>query len=192
MKKLFLALIILLSLFAFTGCPTNEDLAIDYIYTVNIKINVENNSKNQAELILAPILLNESNTRAEFFEEYDGKNYSVRKEIKIVKANDSTEIVLESSCDVPVKESFLLNINGENGKNFLGYNKEVPLYNKGQKQDLSNIIQDNLGTVIFKHDDFPKWTDADGEKQLDNYTVYAEYNLLITDDVCTLNLSYLK
>lgn len=192
MKKLFLALIILLSLFAFTGCPTNEDLAIDYIYTVNIKINVENNSKNQAELILAPILLNESNTRAEFFEEYDGENYSVRKEIKIVKANDSTEIVLESSCDVPVKESFLLNIDGENGKNFLGYNKEVPLYNKGQKQDLSNIIQDNLGTVIFKHDDFPKWTDADGEKQLDNYTVYAEYNLLITDDSCTLNLSYLK
>ena len=58
----------------------------------------------------------------------------------------------------------------------MGYNKEVPLYNKGQKQDLSNIIQDNLGTVIFKHDDFPKWTDADGEKQLDNYTVYAEYN----------------
>ena len=185
MKKLFLALIILLSLFAFTGCPTNEDLAIDYIYTVNIKINVENNSKNQAELILAPILLNESNTRADFFEEYDGENYSVRKEIKIVKANDSTEIVLESSCDVPVKESFLLNIDGENGKNFLGYNK-------GQKQDLSNIIQDNLGTVIFKHDDFPKWTDADGEKQLDNYTVYAEYNLLITDDSCTLNLSYLK
>ncbi len=192
MKKIFLALIILFSLFAFTGCPTNEDLAIDYIYTVNIKINVENNSKNQAELILAPILLNESNTRAEFFEEYDGENYSVRKEIKIVKANDSTEIVLESSCDVPVKESFLLNIDGENGKNFLGYNKEVPLYNKGQKQDLSNIIQDNLGTVIFKHDDFPKWTDADGEKQLDNYTVYAEYNLLITDDSCTLNLSYLK
>lgn len=192
MKKLFLALIILLSLFAFTGCPTNEDLAIDYIYTVNIKINVENNSKNQAELILAPILLNESNTRAEFFEEYDGENYSVRKEIKIVKANDSTEIVLESSCDVPVKESFLLNIDGENGKNFLGYDKDISLYNKGQKQDLSNIIQDNLGTVIFKHDDFPKWTDADGEKQLDNYTVYAEYNLLITDDVCTLNLSYLK
>lgn len=192
MKKLFLALIILLSLFAFTGCPTNEDLAIDYIYTVNIKINVENNSKNQAELILAPILLNESNTRAEFFEEYDGENYSVRKEIKIVKANDSTEIVLESSCDVPVKESFLLNIDGENGKNFLGYNKEVPLYNKGQKQDLSNIIQDNLGTVIFKHDDFSKWTDTDGEKQLDNYTVYAEYNLAITDDGCTLNLSYLK
>lgn len=192
MKKLFLALIILLSLFAFTGCPTNEDLAIDYIYTVNIKINVENNSKNQAELILAPILLNESNTRAEFFEEYDGKNYSVRKEIKIVKANDSTEIVLESSCDVPVKESFLLNIDGENGKNFLGYNKEVPLYNKGQKQDLSNIIQDNLGTVIFKHDDFSKWTDTDGEKQLDNYTVYAEYNLAITDDGCALNLSYLK
>lgn len=192
MKKLFLALIILLSLFAFTGCPTNEDLAIDYIYTVNIKINVENNSKNQAELILAPILLNESNTRAEFFEEYDGVNYSVRKEIKIVKANDSTEIVLESSCDVPVKESFLLNIDGENGKNFLGYNKEVPLYNKGQKQDLSNIIQDNLGTVIFKHDDFSKWTDTDGEKQLDNYTVYAEYNLAITDDGCALNLSYLK
>lgn len=192
MKKLFLALIILLSLFAFTGCPTNEDLAIDYIYTVNIKINVENNSKNQAELILAPILLNESNTRAEFFEEYDGENYSVRKEIKIVKANDSTEIVLESSCDVPVKESFLLNIDGENGKNFLGYDKDISLYNKGQKQDLSNIIQDNLGTVIFKHDDFPKWTDADGEKQLDNYTVYAEYNLLITDDSCTLNLSYLK
>lgn len=192
MKKLFLALIILLSLFAFTGCPTNEDLAIDYIYTVNIKINVENNSKNQAELILAPILLNESNTRAEFFEEYDGENYSVRKEIKIVKANDSTEIVLESSCDVPVKESFLLNIDGENGKNFLGYNKEVPLYNKGQKQDLSNIIQDNLGTVIFKHDDFSKWTDTDGEKQLDNYTVYAEYNLVITDDGCTSNLSYLK
>lgn len=192
MKKIFLALIILFSLFAFTGCPTNEDLAIDYIYTVNIKINVENNSKNQAELILAPILLNESNTRAEFFEEYDGENYSVRKEIKIVKANDSTEIVLESSCDVPVKESFLLNINGENGKNFLGYNKEVPLYNKGQKQDLSNIIQDNLGTVIFKHDDFSKWTDTDGEKQLDNYTVYAEYNLAITDDGCTLNLSYLK
>lgn len=192
MKKIFLALIILLSLFAFTGCPTNEDLAIDYIYTVNIKINVENNSKNQAELILAPILLNESNTRAEFFEEYVGENYSVRKEIKIVKANDSTEIVLESSCDVPVKESFLLNIDGENGKNFLGYNKEVPLYNKGQKQDLSNIIQDNLGTVIFKHDDFSKWTDTDGEKQLDNYTVYAEYNLLITDDSCTLNLSYLK
>lgn len=192
MKKLFLALIILLSLFAFTGCPTNEDLAIDYIYTVNIKINVENNSKNQAELILAPILLNESNTRAEFFEEYDGENYSVRKEIKIVKANDSTEIVLESSCDVPVKESFLLNIDGENGKNFLGYNKEVPLYNKGQKQDLSNIIQDNLGTVIFKHDDFSKWTDTDGEKQLDNYTVYAEYNLVITDDGCSLNLSYLK
>lgn len=192
MKKLFLALIILLSLFAFTGCPTNEDLAIDYIYTVNIKINVENNSKNQAELILAPILLNESNTRAEFFEEYDGENYSVRKEIKIVKANDSTEIVLESSCDVPVKESFLLNIDGENGKNFLGYDKDISLYNKGQKQDLSNIIQDNLGTVIFKHDDFPKWTDADGEKQLDNYTVYAEYNLLITDDGCTLNLSYLK
>lgn len=192
MKKLFLALIILLSLFAFTGCPTNEDLAIDYIYTVNIKINVENNSKNQAELILAPILLNESNTRAEFFEEYDGENYSVRKEIKIVKANDSTEIVLESSCDVPVKESFLLNIDGENGKNFLGYNKEVPLYNKGQKQDLSNIIQDNLGTVIFKHDDFSKWTDTDGEKQLDNYTVYAEYNLAITDDGCALNLSYLK
>lgn len=192
MKKLFLALIILLSLFAFTGCPTNEDLAIDYIYTVNIKINVENNSKNQAELILAPILLNESNTRAKFFEEYDGENYSVRKEIKIVKANDSTEIVLESSCDVPVKESFLLNIDGENGKNFLGYDKDISLYNKGQKQDLSNIIQDNLGTVIFKHDDFPKWTDADGEKQLDNYTVYAEYNLLITDDSCTLNLSYLK
>lgn len=192
MKKIFLALIILLSLFAFTGCPTNEDLAIDYIYTVNIKINVENNSKNQAELILAPILLNESNTRAEFFEEYDGENYSVRKEIKIVKANDSTEIVLESSCDVPVKESFLLNIDGENGKNFLGYNKEVPLYNKGQKQDLSNIIQDNLGTVIFKHDDFSKWTDTDGEKQLDNYTVYAEYNLAITDDGCALNLSYLK
>lgn len=192
MKKLFLALIILLSLFAFTGCPTNEDLAIDYIYTVNIKINVENNSKNQAELILAPILLDESNTRAEFFEEYDGENYSVRKEIKIVKANDSTEIVLESSCDVPVKESFLLNIDGENGKNFLGYNKEVPLYNKGQKQDLSNIIQDNLGTVIFKHDDFSKWTDTDGEKQLDNYTVYAEYNLAITDDGCALNLSYLK
>lgn len=163
-----------------------------YIIKESIKINVENNSKNQAELILAPILLNESNTRAEFFEEYDGENYSVRKEIKIVKANDSTEIVLESSCDVPVKESFLLNIDGENGKNFLGYNKEVPLYNKGQKQDLSNIIQDNLGTVIFKHDDFPKWTDADGEKQLDNYTVYAEYNLLITDDSCTLNLSYLK
>lgn len=192
MKKIFLALIILFSLFAFTGCPTNEDLAIDYIYTVNIKINVENNSKNQAELILAPILLNESNTRAEFFEEYDGENYSVRKEIKIVKANDSTEIVLESSCDVPVKESFLLNIDGENGKNFLGYDKDISLYNKGQKQDLSNIIQDNLGTVIFKHDDFPKWTDADGEKQLDNYTVYAEYNLLITDDGCTLNLSYLK
>lgn len=192
MKKIFLALIILFSLFAFTGCPTNEDLAIDYIYTVNIKINVENNSKNQAELILAPILLNESNTRAEFFEEYDGENYSVRKEIKIVKANDSTEIVLESSCDVPVKESFLLNIDGENGKNFLGYDKDISLYNKGQKQDLSNIIQDNLGTVIFKHDDFPKWTDADGEKQLDNYTVYAEYNLLITDDSCTLNLSYLK
>lgn len=192
MKKLFLALIILLSLFAFTGCPTNEDLAIDYIYTVNIKINVENNSKNQAELILAPILLNESNTRAEFFEEYDGENYSVRKEIKIVKANDSTEIVLESSCDVPVKESFLLNIDGENGKNFLGYDKDISLYNKGQKQDLSNIIQDNLGTVIFKHDDFPKWTDADGEKQLDNYTVYAEYNLAITDDGCALNLSYLK
>lgn len=192
MKKIFLALIILFSLFAFTGCPTNEDLAIDYIYTVNIKINVENNSKNQAELILAPILLNESNTRAEFFEEYDGENYSVRKEIKIVKANDSTEIVLESSCDVPVKESFLLNIDGENGKNFLGYNKEVPLYNKGQKQDLSNIIQDNLGTVIFKHDDFSKWTDTDGEKQLDNYTVYAEYNLAITDDGCSLNLSYLK
>lgn len=192
MKKLFLALIILLSLFAFTGCPTNEDLAIDYIYTVNIKINVENNSKNQAELILAPILLNESNTRAEFFEEYDGENYSVRKQIKIVKANDSTEIVLESSCDVPVKESFLLNIDGENGKNFLGYNKEVPLYNKDQKQDLSNIIQDNLGTVIFKHDDFSKWTDTDGEKQLDNYTVYAEYNLAITDDGCALNLSYLK
>lgn len=192
MKKLFLALIILLSLFAFTGCPTNEDLAIDYIYTVNIKINVETNSKNQAELILAPILLNESNTRAEFFEEYDGENYSVRKEIKIVKANDSTEIVLESSCDVPVKESFLLNIDGENGKNFLGYNKEVPFYNKGQKQDLSNIIQDNLGTVIFKHDDFSKWTDTDGEKQLDNYTVYAEYNLAITDDGCALNLSYLK
>lgn len=192
MKKLFLALIILLSLFAFTGCPTNEDLAIDYIYTVNIKINVENNSKNQAELILAPILLNESNTRAEFFEEYDGENYSVRKEIKIVKANDSTEIVLESSCDVPVKESFLLNIDGENGKNFLGYDKDISLYNKGQKQDLSNIIQDNLGTVIFKHDDFPKWTDADGEKQLDNYTVYAEYNLVITDDGCSLNLSYLK
>ena len=192
MKKLFLALIILLSLFAFTGCPTNEDLAIDYIYTVNIKINVENNSKNQAELILAPILLNESNTRAEFFEEYDGENYSVRKEIKIVKANDSTEIVLESSCDVPVKESFLLNIDGENGKNFLGYDKDISLYNKGQKQDLSNIIQDNLGTVIFKHDDFPKWTDADGEKQLDNYTVYAEYNLVITDDGCTSNLSYLK
>lgn len=192
MKKIFLALIILFSLFAFTGCPTNEDLAIDYIYTVNIKINVENNSKNQAELILAPILLNESNTRAEFFEEYDGENYSVRKKIKIVKANDSTEIVLESSCDVPVKESFLLNIDGENGKNFLGYDKDISLYNKGQKQDLSNIIQDNLGTVIFKHDDFPKWTDADGEKQLDNYTVYAEYNLLITDDGCTLNLSYLK
>lgn len=192
MKKIFLALIILFSLFAFTGCPTNEDLAIDYIYTVNIKINVENNSKNQAELILAPILLNESNTRAEFFEEYDGENYSVRKEIKIVKANDSTEIVLESSCDVPVKESFRLNIDGENGKNFLGYDKDISLYNKGQKQDLSNIIQDNLGTVIFKHDDFPKWTDADGEKQLDNYTVYAEYNLLITDDGCTLNLSYLK
>ena len=192
MKKIFLALIILFSLFAFTGCPTNEDLAIDYIYTVNIKINVENKSNNQAELILAPILLNESNTRAEFFEEYDGENYSVRKEIKIVKANDSTEIVLESSCDVPVKESFLLNIDGENGKNFLGYNKEVPLYNKGQKQDLSNIIQDNLGTVIFKHDDFSKWTDTDGEKQLDNYTVYAEYNLVITDDGCTLNLSYLK
>ena len=192
MKKIFLALIILFSLFAFTGCPTNEDLAIDYIYTVNIKINVENNSKNQAELILAPILLNESNNRAEFFEEYDGENYSVRKEIKIVKANDSTEIVLESSCDVPVKESFLLNIDGENGKNFLGYDKDISLYNKGQKQDLSNIIQDNLGTVIFKHDDFPKWTDADGEKQLDNYTVYAEYNLLITDDSCTLNLSYLK
>lgn len=192
MKKLFLALIILLSLFAFTGCPTNEDLAIDYIYTVNIKINVENNSKNQAELILAPILLNESNTRAEFFEEYDGENYSVRKEIKIVKANDSTEIVLESSCDVPVKESFLLNIDGENGKNFLGYDKDISLYNKGQKQDLSNIIQDNLGTVIFKHDDFSKWTDTDGEKQLDNYTVYAEYNLAITDDGCALNLSYLK
>ena len=192
MKKLFLALIILLSLFAFTGCPTNEDLAIDYIYTVNIKINVENNSKNQAELILAPILLNESNTRAEFFEEYDGENYSVRKEIKIVKANDSTEIVLESSCDVPVKESFLLNIDGENGKNFLGYDKDISLYNKGQKQDLSNIIQDNLGTVIFKHDDFSKWTDTDGEKQLDNYTVYAEYNLVITDDGCSLNLSYLK
>lgn len=192
MKKIFLALIILFSLFAFTGCPTNEDLAIDYIYTVNIKINVENKSKNQAELILAPILLNESNTRAEFFEEYDGENYSVRKEIKIVKANDSTEIVLESSCDVPVKESFLLNIDGENGKNFLGYDKDISLYNKGQKQDLSNIIQDNLGTVIFKHDDFPKWTDADGEKQLDNYTVYAEYNLLITDDGCSLNLSYLK
>ena len=192
MKKIFLALIILFSLFAFTGCPTNEDLAIDYIYTVNIKINVENNSKNQAELILAPILLNESNTRAEFFEEYDGENYSVRKEIKIVKANDSTEIVLESSCDVPVKESFLLNIDGENGKNFLGYDKDISLYNKGQKQDLSNIIQDNLGTVIFKHDDFPKWTDADGEKQLDNYTVYAEYNLVITDDGCALNLSYLK
>lgn len=192
MKKIFLALIILFSLFAFTGCPTNEDLAIDYIYTVNIKINVENKSNNQAELILAPILLNESNTRAEFFEEYDGENYSVRKEIKIVKANDSTEIVLESSCDVPVKESFLLNIDGENGKNFLGYKKEVPLYNKGQKQDLSNIIQDNLGTVIFKHDDFSKWTDTDGEKQLDNYTVYAEYNLLITDDGCALNLSYLK
>lgn len=192
MKKIFLALIILFSLFAFTGCPTNEDLAIDYIYTVNIKINVENNSKNQAELILAPILLNESNTRAEFFEEHDGENYSVRKEIKIVKANDSTEIVLESSCDVPVKESFLLNIDGENGKNFLGYDKDISLYNKGQKQDLSNIIQDNLGTVIFKHDDFPKWTDADGEKQLDNYTVYAEYNLAITDDGCALNLSYLK
>ena len=141
---------------------------------------------------LIPVLLDESNTRAEFFEEYDGENYSVRKEIKIVKANDSTEIVLESSCDVPVKESFLLNIDGENGKNFLGYNKEVPLYNKGQKQDLSNIIQDNLGTVIFKHDDFSKWTDTDGEKQLDNYTVYAEYNLVITDDGCSLNLSYLK
>lgn len=192
MKKIFLALIILFSLFAFTGCPTNEDLAIDYIYTVNIKINVENKSNNQAELNLIPVLLDESNTRAEFFEEYDGENYSVRKEIKIVKANDSTEIVLESSCDVPVKESFLLNIDGENGKNFLGYNKEVPLYNKGQKQDLSNIIQDNLGTVIFKHDDFSKWTDADGEKQLDNYTVYAEYNLVITDDGCALNLSYLK
>ena len=66
------------------------------------------------------------------------------------------------------------------------------MYNKGQKQDLSNIIQDNLGTVIFKHDDFSKWTDADGEKQLDNYTVYAEYNLVITDDGCSLNLSYLK
>lgn len=192
MKKIFLALIILFSLFAFTGCPTNEDLAIDYIYTVNIKINVENKSNNQAELNLIPVLLDESNTRAEFFEEYDGENYSVRKEIKIVKANDSTEIVLESSCDVPVKESFLLNIDGENGKNFLGYNKEVPLYNKGQKQDLSNIIQDNLGTVIFKHDDFSKWTDTDGEKQLDNYTVYAEYNLVITDDGCSLNLSYLK
>lgn len=192
MKKIFLALIILFSLFAFTGCPTNEDLAIDYIYTVNIKINVENKSNNQAELNLIPVLLDESNTRAEFFEEYDGENYSVRKEIKIVKANDSTEIVLESSCDVPVKESFLLNIDGENGKNFLGYDKDISLYNKGQKQDLSNIIQDNLGTVIFKHDDFPKWTDADGEKQLDNYTVYAEYNLLITDDGCSLNLSYLK
>lgn len=192
MKKIFLALIILFSLFAFTGCPTNEDLAIDYIYTVNIKINVENKSNNQAELNLIPVLLDEENTWAEFFEEYDGKNYSVRKEIKIVKANDSTEIVLESSCDVPVKESFLLNIDGENGKNFLGYNKEVPLYNKGQKQDLSNIIQDNLGTVIFKHDDFSKWTDTDGEKQLDNYTVYAEYNLAITDDGCSLNLSYLK
>lgn len=192
MKKIFLALIILFSLFAFTGCPTNEDLAIDYIYTVNIKINVENKSNNQAELNLIPVLLDEENTWAEFFEEYDGENYSVRKEIKIVKANDSTEIVLESSCDVPVKESFLLNIDGENGKNFLGYDKDISLYNKGQKQDLSNIIQDNLGTVIFKHDDFPKWTDADGEKQLDNYTVYAEYNLLITDDSCTLNLSYLK
>lgn len=192
MKKIFLALIILFSLFAFTGCPTNEDLAIDYIYTVNIKINVENNSKNQAELILAPILLNESNTRAEFFEEYDGENYSVIKENKIVNENESTEILLKSSYEVPVKESFLLNINGENGKNFLGYNKEVPLYNKGQKQDLSNIIQDNLGTVIFKHDDFSKWTDTDGEKQLDNYTVYAEYNLAITDDGCSLNLSYLK
>lgn len=192
MKKLFLALIILLSLFAFTGCPTNEDLAIDYIYTVNIKINVENKSNNQAELNLIPVLLDEENTWAEFFEEYDGENYSVRKEIKIVKANDSTEIVLESSCDVPVKESFLLNIDGENGKNFLGYDKDISLYNKGQKQDLSNIIQDNLGTVIFKHDDFPKWTDADGEKQLDNYTVYAEYNLAITDDGCALNLSYLK
>ncbi|WP_443740195.1 hypothetical protein [Treponema sp.] len=77
-------------------------------------------------------------------------------------------------------------------KNFLGYNKEVPLYNKGQKQDLSNIIQDNLGTVIFKHDDFSKWTDADGEKQLDNYTVYAEYNLVITDDDCSLTLSNCK
>lgn len=90
MKKIFLALIILFSLFAFTGCPTNEDLAIDYIYTVNIKINVENKSNNQAELNLIPVLLDESNTRAEFFEEYDGENYSVRKEIKIVKANDST------------------------------------------------------------------------------------------------------
>ena len=192
MKKIFLALIILFSLFAFTGCPTNEDLAIDYIYTVNIKINVENKSNNQAELNLIPVLLDEENTWAEFFEEYDGENYSVRKEIKIVKANDSTEIVLESSCDVPVKESFLLNIDGENGKNFLGYDKDISLYNKGQKQDLSNIIQDNLGTVIFKHDDFSKWTDADGEKQLDNYTVYAEYNLVITDDDCSLNLSYLK
>ena len=192
MKKLFLALIILLSLFAFTGCPTNEDLAIDYIYTVNIKINVENKSNNQAELNLIPVLLDEENTWAEFFWVSDGETHSVIKENKIVNENESTEILLKSSYEVPVKESFLLNINGENGKNFLGYNKEVPLYNKGQKQDLSNIIQDNLGTVIFKHDDFSKWTDTDGEKQLDNYTVYAEYNLVITDDGCTLNLSYLK
>ena len=185
MKKLFLALIILLSLFAFTGCPTNEDLAIDYIYTVNIKINVENKSNNQAELNLIPVLLDEENTWAEFFWVSDGETHSVIKENKIVNENESTEILLKSLYEVPVKESFLLNINGENGKNFLGYNK-------GQKQDLSNIIQDNLGTVIFKHDDFPKWTDADGEKQLDNYTVYAEYNLVITDDGCALNLSYLK
>ena len=165
-----------------------KELAIDYIYTVNIKINVENKSNNQAELILIPILLDEENTWAEFFWVSDGETHSVIKENKIVNENESTEILLKSLYEVPVKESFLLNINGENGKNFLGYNKEVPLYNKGQKQDLSNIIQDNLGTVIFKHDDFSKWTDADGEKQLDNYTVYAEYNLVITDDGCSLTL----
>lgn len=137
---------------------------------------------------LIPVLLDEENTRAEFFWVSDGETHYVIKENKIVNANESTEILLESSCDVPVKESFLLNIGGIDGKNFLGYDKKVPLYNKAQKQDLSNIIQDNLGTVIFKHDDFPKWTDAEGEKQLDNYTVYAEYNLVITDDSCSLTL----
>ncbi|WP_443740194.1 hypothetical protein [Treponema sp.] len=120
MKKLFLALIILFSLFAFTGCPADEELAIDYIYTVNIKINVENNSKNQAELNLIPVLLDEENTWAEFFWVSDGETHSVIKENKIVNENESTEILLKSSYEVPVKESFLLNINGENEKKLFG------------------------------------------------------------------------